>query len=92
VDEFFPNLPQGLRSGFPASPDFSIYHMLTPEYCMTKQMKIIHKYPKILQHSFMMSELLDQLAHKVLVNSWDVIRLQATVVHYQDHKYYYNYD
>uniref|UniRef100_A0A914GWW3 Matrix metalloproteinase n=1 Tax=Globodera rostochiensis TaxID=31243 RepID=A0A914GWW3_GLORO len=32
VSEFFPGLPQNLRSGFSASPDFATYHMLTKEY------------------------------------------------------------
>ncbi|KAF7638983.1 Matrix metalloproteinase [Meloidogyne graminicola] len=29
LDEYFPNLPDGLLSGIPATPDFGLYYMLT---------------------------------------------------------------
>ncbi|CAK5112764.1 unnamed protein product [Meloidogyne enterolobii] len=33
LEELYPNLPDGLLSGIPATPDFSLYYMLTANLC-----------------------------------------------------------
>ena len=33
MEELYPNLPDGLLSGIPATPDFSLYYMLTANLC-----------------------------------------------------------
>nr|AAR11445.1 matrix metalloproteinase [Heterodera glycines]AAR11446.1 matrix metalloproteinase [Heterodera glycines] len=40
MSEFFPGLPQNLRAGFAATPDFTTYHMLTNDYAFLYDVRV----------------------------------------------------